>query len=114
MIVDARFFELRTYHAAPGKMDALHARFRDHTCRLFARHGMTVLGFWTPADAAGAKQRLVYLLAYPSPEAREQSWAAFRTDSEWLKAKEESEKDGPLVERIESTFLTPTDYSPLR
>src|SRR3954462_6596920 len=64
---DTRFFEMRTYHAAPGKMEALHARFRDHTCKLFAKHGITIIGFWTPADPKEAERTLIYLLAYPSP-----------------------------------------------
>lgn len=107
-----RFFEMRTYYAVPGRMAALHTRFRDHTCKLFVKHGMTLLGFWSPADPAEAEQRLVYLLAYPSQEAREQSWTAFRNDPDWQKARDESEKDGKLVEKVESLFLSPTDYSP--
>ncbi len=113
-MADARLFEMRTYHAAPGKITALHARFRDHTCRLFEKHGMTLLGFWSPAHPEEAEKRLVYLLVYPSQQHREQSWQAFRTDPEWARAKDESEKDGPLVEHIESVFLTPTDYSPVQ
>ena len=109
-----RFFEMRTYYAAPGKMAALHARFRDHTCKLFARHGMTVVGFWSPADPTEAEKALVYLLAYPSREARNESWEAFRNDPDWQQARDESEKDGKFVEKIESLFLTPTDYSPLQ
>ena len=109
-----RFFEMRTYYAAPGKMTALHARFRDHTCKLFVRHGMTILGFWSPADPAEEENALVYLLAYPSREARDQSWDAFRNDPEWQKARDESERDGKLVAKIDSLFLNPTDYSPLR
>ena len=109
-----RFFEMRTYYAAPGKMAALHARFRDHTCNLFAKHGMTIVGFWSPIDPAEAEKALVYLLAYPSQEARDKSWEAFRNDPDWQKARDESEKDGKLVEKIESVFLTPTDYSPTR
>src|SRR6266568_847461 len=93
---DARVFELRTYYANPGKMAALHARFRDHTCKLFEKHGMTIIGFWSPADAAEADKSMVYILAYPSKEARDKSWKAFQDDPDWKAAKEASEKDGKL------------------
>src|SRR6266699_7284285 len=72
--VDQRVFELRTYYAAPGKMDALHARFRDHTCKLFVKHGMTLIGYWSPIDAKDAEQKMIYILAYPSQEAAKKSW----------------------------------------
>ena len=111
---DDRVFELRTYYAHPGKMDALHARFRDHTCKLFEKHGMTLIGFWKPLDAKEADEVMVYLLAYPSKEAADKAWAAFRKDPEWEKAKAESEKNGPLVKKVESKYLTPTDYSKLK
>ena len=111
---DDRVFEMRTYYAHPGKMAALHARFRDHTCKLFEKHGMTLIGFWSPLDKTEAEGVMVYLLAYPSKEAADKSWKAFRADPDWLKAKGESEKDGPLVEKVESKYLTPTDYSKLK
>ncbi|HLJ96283.1 MAG TPA: NIPSNAP family protein [Gemmataceae bacterium] len=111
---DARVFELRTYTAAPGKMAALNARFRDHTCKLFEKHGMTNIGYWNPADPNEAEKKLVYLLAFPSREAAEKSWQAFRNDPEWKTAREASEKNGRLVEKVESVFLSPTDYSPLK
>src|SRR5438270_12224497 len=107
--VDSRVFELRTYHAAPGKMDALHARFRDHTCKLFKKHGMTIIGFWSPIDKEQAEKKLVYILAYPSKEAADRSWQAFRDDPDWNAAKAASEKDGTLVEKVDSVFLSPTD-----
>lgn len=110
-----RVFELRTYHTHPGKLDALNARFRDHTCRLFRKHGMELVGFWTPqGEKDGKDDTLVYILAFPGREAAETSWKAFRADPEWLKAKAESEKDGPIVNKVESVFLNPTDYSPIR
>jgi hypothetical protein len=112
--VDTRVFEMRTYYAAPGKMEALHARFRDHTCKLFKKHGMSIVGFWVPSDAKGAQRKLVYLLAFPSREAAEKSWQAFRDDPDWQQVKTASEKNGKLVEKVESTFLNPTDYSPLK
>jgi NIPSNAP len=113
-IVNTRVFELRTYHAEPGKVEALHARFRDHTCKLFEKHQMTVVGFWSPADDEEAKRQLVYLLAFPSQEAAAKSWGDFQADPEWKAVKEASEKNGPLVERIESVYLKPTDYSALK
>lgn len=112
--MDTRIFELRTYHAAPGKMDALNARFRDHTCELFKKHGMTIIGFWIPSDAKDADKILVYLLAFPSREAADRSWKAFGADPEWKKAKEASEREGPLVEKVDRVFLNPTDYSPMK
>src|SRR5262249_47174600 len=105
---------MRTYYAASGKMEALHARFRDHTCQLFAKHGMTIVGFWVPADTEEAQKKLVYILAYPSKEARAKSWEAFQNDPEWKAAKEASEKEGKLVNKVESVFLTGRDYSPIK
>jgi hypothetical protein len=112
---DSRVFELRTYHAAPGKLDALHARFRDHTTTLFKKHGMTVVGYWVPVDAdKGSADTLIYLLAHESRAAAKASWGAFGSDPEWVRAKSESEKDGPLTTKTESVFMSPTDYSPMK
>ena len=112
--VDSRIFELRTYESAPGKMEALQARFSDRTCKLFEKHHMTVIGFWSPTDVQLAQRKLVYLLAFPSQEAAAKSWKVFQADPEWKAVKEASEKDGQLVEKIESVYLNPTDYSPLK
>jgi hypothetical protein len=109
-----RFYELRIYTTNPGKLEALHARFRDHTNRIFVKHGMELVGYWTPAEGPERENTLIYILAYPSREAREAAWKAFRDDPEWIKAKEESEKDGVLVQKVESKFMNPTDYSPLK
>jgi hypothetical protein len=92
-------------------VDALHARFRDHAARLFEKHGMTCLGFWTPTDAGGT--RVVFLLAYPNTAARSASWAGLVVDPEWRKLRRESEHDGRLVERIEELMLTPTEDCPV-
>lgn len=110
-VADDRYYELRVYYAAPGKLDALHARFRDHTMKLFEKHGMTNLGYWVPAGE-NKENKLVYLLSYPSEEARKKAWAEFIADPDWKKAFAESEKNGKLVARNESFFLTATDYSP--
>lgn len=107
---DTRVFEMRTYYAAPGKLDALHARFRDHTVKLFEKHGMTNIGYWTPID--NKESKLIYILAYPNMEAREKSWKAFLADPDWQKAKQASEVSGSLVAKNESVYLTATDYSP--
>ncbi len=108
-----RVFELRTYQALPGRLDALQARFRDHTVRLFARHGIEVVVFCRPTDGERAHDTLTYLLAFPDRAAAEASWTAFRAEPEWVAAKAASEVDGDLVDHIDSTFLAPTDYSPL-
>ncbi len=109
-----RYFEMRTYIANPGKMAALHARFRDHTNKLFVKHGMELVGYWTPTTGENADHTLVYILAYPDKEARDKSWKAFVDDPDWKKAKAESEKDGVLVQKVIPQFLKPTDYSPIK
>ena len=106
-----RFFEMRTYYAAEGKADALDARFRNHTNKLFQKHGMELVGYWHRADKPDV---LVYILAYPSKEAREKSWKEFNADPEWQAAKKKSEEQGTLVAKAESVFMTPTDYSPIK
>lgn len=111
---DARLFEMRTYTTAPGKLDALHARFRDHTNYIFVRHGIKLIGYWTPTEAPQSENTLVYILAYPSMAAREASWKAFRDDPDWKKAYADSTEDGKIVEKVEAKFLSPTDYSPLQ
>ena len=112
-----RVFELRTYTASPGRLDALNARFRDHTVALFKKHGMEVVGFWEPLDKeAGAGEKLLYILAHRSRAAAEASWKSFRADPEWVKVKADSEEKGGggLTTKIESVFLAGTDYSPLK
>jgi hypothetical protein len=107
---DTRVFEMRTYYAPSGKLDALNARFRDHTVKLFEKHGITNLGYWMPLE--NPENKLVYVLAYPSREARDASWKAFQADADWQKARAESEKDGKLVAKVEQLFFTAADYSP--
>lgn len=105
----ALVYELRTYHAEPGKLDALQSRFRDHTASLFEKHGMTNVGYWIPEDNEG--NLLIYLLSYPSREARETSWKGFLADKDWQAAYQASIEDGKLVGKIDSLFLTKTDFS---
>ena len=107
-------YELRIYWAAPGKTQALHNRFRTLTLRIFARHDMQVVGFWTPEPATPESGDLVYILAFPDANAMEKAWRAFRADPEWIEGRAASEVDGKLAERVSSVTLTPTDYSPLQ
>ena len=106
-----RIFEMRTYYTNEGKINDLHARFRDHTSYLFVKHGITLVGYWSPVDDPTT---LVYMLAYPSREAREKSWKGFMGDPAWQKAFKDSTADGRLVKKIDQKFLTATDYSPIR
>ncbi len=111
-----RVFELRTYTTPPGKLDALKARFRDHTIKIFEKHGMVSVGYWVPQDAPQKDNTLVYILAHPSREAAAKAWAAFGTDPDWVKAKAESEKDGRLTVQggVTSVFLDPADFSAIK
>lgn len=109
-----RVFELRIYHAAPGKLDDLLARFRDHTTKLFERHGMTNVGYWTPTEEPLKGKTLYYVISHESREAAKRNWDAFRGDPEWKKVQTESEANGKLVERVESIFMEATDFSPLK
>lgn len=120
-----KVFELRTYIASPGKLDALNARFRDHTLSLFKKHGIEVVGFWVPAaepvskapkDAIGySKDTLVYFVVFPSVEAQKKAWDDFKSDPVWKKVKADSEKDGiPLAKTVISQNFTATDYSPIK
>jgi hypothetical protein len=109
-----QYFELRIYTAAPGKMDALHKRFREHTLRLFEKHGIKNVGYWTAVDEKHVG-RLYFILAYPNQESRDRMFAeGFAKDPEWVKVAAESQKDGKLLDSVEQVFLMPTDYSPLR
>jgi hypothetical protein len=109
-----RVFEIRTYTTPPGKLEALKSRFRDHTIRLFDKQGMKSVGYWVPTDAPLKDNTLIYILSHESREAATKSWAAFRADPEWVKAKADSEKDGPLTTKVESVFAEPTDFSAIK
>jgi hypothetical protein len=108
-VPDTRIYELRTYHANEGKLDALLARFRGHTVKLFEKHGMTNVGYWVPVE--NSNNLLVYLMAYPDKESRDASWKAFMNDPDWKKAAADSEVDGKLVGKVDSVIMTPTDFS---
>lgn len=105
-------FELRVYYAAPGKLQALLARFRDHTCALFEKHGMVNVGYWVPTE--NPDNKLLYILRHASPEARIASWTAFGADPEWQRVVAESEKAGRLTLKVESTLMEATDFSAIR
>lgn len=107
---DDRVYEMRTYWSPEGRLDDLHGRFRNHTLKLFEKHGMTNVGYWVPLD--NPDHRLVYLLSYPSKEAREASWKTFINDPAWKEVKKQTEASGPIVAKVEALFLKTTDYSP--
>ena len=109
-----RLFELRTYTTHEGKLDDLHKRFSNHTNRLFKKHGMDLIGYWTPAVGPESKNTLVYMLAYPNMQARKKAWSGFLNDPAWKKAFKESRADGPIVKKVVSKFLNPTDYSSIK
>ncbi len=105
-------YELRIYHAMPGKIENLVARFRDHTMKLFANHGIKSVAYWTALDEPVKSSTFFYILEHPSREAAAANWKAFQDDPEWKSVKAKSEENGTLVEKIESTYLTLTDFSP--
>lgn len=109
-----RIYELRTYVSPEGKLDNLLARFRNHTIKLFERHGMQNIGYWVAADAPASKTTLIYVISHKDRDAAKASWDAFRKDPEWVKAKEASEANGAIVDKVTSVFMTPTDFSKLK
>jgi hypothetical protein len=112
MPTDTTVYELRIYHAYEGKLPALVARFRDHTTKLFEKHAMKNVAYWTATDDPQKSNTLVYILAHASREAAEANWKSFRADPDWIAVRDQSEAAGKLVEKIDSTFLTLTDFSP--
>jgi hypothetical protein len=111
-ISESLVYELRTYTTHDGELDDLHTRFENHTMELFEKHGMTNVMYWSPQDPDLSENTLIYLLAHDSREAAEESWNGFLNDEEWQKVYEASRVDGPIVERVESVFMTKTPYSP--
>jgi hypothetical protein len=110
----SRVYELRVYHTPPGKLPNLVKRFKDDTVRIFDRHGIKSEGYWLPTDAPLKDNELIYIVSHPSREAATKNWLEFRNDPEWVKVAAASEKDGKIVEKIESTFMDPTDFSKLK
>ena len=111
---DQKVFELRTYTATPGNLDNLHARFRDHTTRIFNKHGMQVVGYWTPTDPEKADDTLIYVLEHASQEAADASWQAFIADPEWQQVSEASNANGPILAGVQREYMLATDYSPIQ
>ena len=109
-----RVFELRTYTAPEGKLGELHARFRNHTMRIFGKHGMTNVGYFSPQDAPLSQNTLVYVISHASREQAKANWAAFQKDPEWQKVAQESQVNGKIVAKVESVFMDATDYSPMK
>jgi hypothetical protein len=109
-----RVYELRTYHTFPGKLETLQQRFREHTMKIFEKHGMTNVAYWVPQDSPAKEATLIYVISHASRAAAQANWDAFRNDPEWKKVAADSEANGKLVERVESVFMDATDYSPLK
>jgi hypothetical protein len=107
-------FELRTYTAPEGKLGELQARFRNHTIRIFDKHGMKSVGYWTPQDAPLSQNTLIYVLAHASREAAKKSWADFQADPEWQKVSADSQVNGRIVAKVDSVFMDATDFSPIK
>jgi len=105
-------YELRVYHTAPGKLPELLARFREHTVKIFDRHGMKSIAYWIPLDEPEKSNTLIYILHHPSREAATANWKSFQDDAEWKSVKEKSEANGKLVEKVDSTYMALTDFSP--
>jgi hypothetical protein len=110
----SRVFELRTYTANPGKFEAMKNRFRDHILPLFKKHNLTVVGFWSPADGPASENMLIYVLAHESREAAKKNWAAFSADPVRKQVWADTEKDGPINMKVESVYMNPTDFSPIK
>jgi NIPSNAP protein len=111
----ARVFEIRTYYTFPGRLDALHKRFREHTMKMFEKHGMTNVAYWTPQDSPAKDNTLIYVISHASREAARKNWAGFSADPEWKAIAAASEADGgKIVEKVESVYMDATDFSPLK
>lgn len=111
---EEKVFELRTYTATPGNLDKLLTRFRDHTMRIFEKHGMTSIAYWVPTDEAESSNTLIYILAHESQEAANRSWQAFSQDPEWQKVNEESNANGPILQSVVRKYMSATDFSPMQ
>jgi hypothetical protein len=109
-----RVYELRTYHCNEGKLDALNARFRDHTITIFKKHGMKSVGYWIPQDGPEHANELIYIISHESRDAAKKNWDDFRADPEWQKVQKESEANGKLVAKVDSVFMDPTNYSMMK
>ncbi|MCU0228536.1 MAG: NIPSNAP family protein [Bryobacterales bacterium] len=111
---DGKVYELRTYTTMPGKLPDLLARFKNHTTALFEKHGMKNVGYWVPTDAERSQNTLIYIVEHASMDAAKRSWDGFRSDPAWLKARDESERNGKINQKVESVYMKATDFSKLR
>jgi hypothetical protein len=109
-----RVFELRTYTCNEGKLPDLLARFRNHTTRLFEKHGMTNIAYWVPQDSPAHENTLIYVIAHASRDAAKKNWDEFRNDPEWQKVQKDSEANGKIVNKVESVFMDAADFSPTK
>jgi len=109
-----KVYELRTYTAPDGMLPKLQARFRDHTIRIFNKHGMKSVGYWVPQDAPAKDNTLIYIISHDSREAAKKNWADFQADPEWKQVSAESQVGGPIVSKVVSVFMDATDYSPIK
>ena len=111
---DGTVFELRTYTTPVGKLPNLQARFRDHTMRIFEKHGIRNVGYWVPQDSPDSDNTLIYIIVHDSREAAAESWDSFRADPEWQRVAEESQVAGRIVSNVDSVFMESADYSPIK
>lgn len=109
-----RVYEMRTYYTNEGKLPDLQARFRNHTTKLFEKHGMKNVGYWVPQDAPASQNTLIYIISHESRDAAKKSWDAFRNDPEWKEVAKASEANGKIVSKVESVYMDATDYSPIK
>lgn len=109
-----RVFELRVYHTVPGKTSALQSEFRDKVTKLFAKHDLKAVGYWAPDDAPASENTFIYILAHPSRDAAKEHWDAFRADRAFQEMMKSQQGDAKLVEKVDSTYMSPTDFSPLK
>jgi len=113
-VAPARVFEIRTYHCFPGRLEALNQRFREHTMKIFEKHGMTNVAYWTFEDSPAKENTLIYVISHASRDQAKKNWEEFRNDPEWKQVAADSEKDGKIVEKVDSVFVDATDYSPMK
>jgi NIPSNAP len=111
---NSRVFELRVYHTYPGRLPALESRFRDHTITIFNRHHISSVGYWVPQDSPQKDNTLIYIVAHESRESAKRNWAEFSADPEWQQVSKASEADGKTVEKVDSTYMDPTDFSQIK
>src|SRR5882672_11787222 len=113
-MAEDRVYEMRTYTCFEGKLETLKTRFRDHTIRIFKRHGMESVGYWVPQDPEKSKTTLIYVISHASRDQATKNWDDFRNDPEWKKVAADSEANGKIVQKVDSVFMDPTDFSMLK